>query len=84
MVVVAQPREVPSRSGRRPARLDAARRDGGLVAGERALVAIAALLFAVSTAVTVAWCRSMSAIGDMRMPGGWTMSMAWMRRPGQT
>src|SRR3954451_13791871 len=26
----------------------------------------------------------MSAIGEMRMPGGWTMSMAWMRMPGQT
>jgi predicted metal-binding membrane protein len=26
----------------------------------------------------------MSALGDMPMPGGWTMSMAWMRMPGQT
>jgi len=26
----------------------------------------------------------MSAMGGMAMPGGWTMSMAWMRRPGQT
>jgi predicted metal-binding membrane protein len=26
----------------------------------------------------------MSAMGDMPMPGGWTMSMAWMRMPGQT
>jgi predicted metal-binding membrane protein len=26
----------------------------------------------------------MSAMGDMPMPGGWTMSMAWMRAPGQT
>jgi predicted metal-binding membrane protein len=26
----------------------------------------------------------MSAIGGMLMPGGWTMSMAWMRMPGQT
>jgi predicted metal-binding membrane protein len=26
----------------------------------------------------------MSAIGEMPMPGGWTMSMAWMRMPGQT
>jgi hypothetical protein len=22
--------------------------------------------------------------GEMLMPGGWTMSMAWMRMPGQT
>jgi predicted metal-binding membrane protein len=26
----------------------------------------------------------MSAIGEMPMPGGWVMSMAWMRMPGQT
>jgi predicted metal-binding membrane protein len=26
----------------------------------------------------------MSAMGQMPMPGGWTMSMAWMRMPGQT
>jgi predicted metal-binding membrane protein len=26
----------------------------------------------------------MSAMGAMPMPGGWTMSMAWMRMPGQT
>src|SRR5213076_1909225 len=30
------------------------------------------------------WCASMSAVGEMPMPGGWTMSMAWMRMPGQT
>ena len=47
-------------------------------------MAVAALLFAASTAVTVVWCASMSAMGGMPMPGGWTMSMAWMRMPGQT
>jgi predicted metal-binding membrane protein len=26
----------------------------------------------------------MSAMGEMPMPGGWTMAMAWMRMPGQT
>jgi len=26
----------------------------------------------------------MSTMGGMPMPGGWTMSMAWMRMPGQT
>ena len=26
----------------------------------------------------------MSPMGDMPMPGGWTMSMAWVRMPGQT
>ena len=43
-----------------------------------------ALLFAGNAALTVAWCASMSAMGGMQMPGGWTMSMAWMRMPGQT
>ena len=44
----------------------------------------AALLFAASTAVTIVWCRSMSGMEGMPMPGGWRMSMAWMRIPGQT
>jgi hypothetical protein len=26
----------------------------------------------------------MLAMGEMPMPGGWTMSMAWMWMPGQT
>jgi predicted metal-binding membrane protein len=58
------------------------------VASERAtrntFFSISALLFAASVAVTIVWCGSMSAMGGMRMPGGWTMSMAWMRMPGQT
>ena len=51
---------------------------------ERALLAVAALLFAASAAVTIVWCNSMSAMGGMTMAGGWTMSMAWMRMPGQS
>jgi predicted metal-binding membrane protein len=47
-------------------------------------VAACASLFAVSAAVTIAWCESMSSMGEMPMPGDWTMSMAWMRMPGQT
>ena len=47
-------------------------------------LAVCALLFLASAAVTIAWCASMSAMGGMGMPGGWTMSMAWMRMPGQT
>lgn len=43
----------------------------------------AALVFVASAAVTVAWCGSMSAMPGMEMPGGWVMSMAWMRMPGQ-
>jgi predicted metal-binding membrane protein len=49
-----------------------------------AFFGVSALLFAASTAVTIVWCESMSAMGEMPMPGGWTMSMAWMRMPGQT
>ena len=51
---------------------------------QRSFVGVSALLFAASAAVTIAWCESMSAMGGMPMPGGWTMSMAWMRMPGQT
>jgi predicted metal-binding membrane protein len=49
-----------------------------------AFFGVSALLFAASTAVTILWCASMSAMDGMPMPGGWTMSMAWMRMPGQT
>jgi predicted metal-binding membrane protein len=51
---------------------------------QQAFFVVAALLFAASSAVTVVWCESMSAMGEMPMPGGWAMSMAWMRMPGQT
>ena len=44
---------------------------------------VSVLLFAAATAVTIAWCASMSEMGGMEMPGGWTMSMAWMPMPGQ-
>jgi predicted metal-binding membrane protein len=53
-------------------------------ASQRAFFGVAALLFAASTAVTVLWCGSMSGMGGMSMTGGATMSMAWMRMPGQT
>jgi len=49
-----------------------------------AFFAVSALLFAASAVVTVVWCASMSAMGEMAMPGEWTMSMVWMRMPGQT
>ncbi|HKC16132.1 MAG TPA: DUF2182 domain-containing protein [Steroidobacteraceae bacterium] len=51
---------------------------------QRALAGSAALLFAASATVAISWCESMSAMGGMAMPGGWTMSMAWMRVPGQS
>ncbi len=51
---------------------------------QRTFFGVSALLFAASAAVTVVWCASMSAMGGMTMPGGWTMSMAWMLMDGQT
>ena len=51
---------------------------------ERAFLGVSALLFAVSAPATILWCGSMSAMGGMAMPGGWTMSMAWMRMPGES
>jgi predicted metal-binding membrane protein len=59
----------------------------GMVSGrasERAFFVILALLFAASAAVTIVGCATMSAMGEMPMPGGWMMSMAWMRMPGQS
>ena len=50
----------------------------------RIFFGVPALLFVASTTLTIVWCGSMSAMGGMRMPGGWTLSMAWMRMPGQT
>jgi len=51
---------------------------------QRTFFAISALLFAASAAVTIVWCATMRATGGMPMPGGWMMSMAWMRMPGHT
>jgi predicted metal-binding membrane protein len=54
------------------------------MASERAFFGAAAVIFAASAALTARWCASMSAMGGMPMPGDWTMSMVWMRMPGQT
>jgi predicted metal-binding membrane protein len=40
-------------------------------------------MFAASATVTLLACRSMSRAHEMAMPG-WTMSMVWMRMPGET
>jgi predicted metal-binding membrane protein len=53
-------------------------------ASHRAFLGVSALLFAAGAAVTIVQSMSMSAMGEMPMPGGWTMSMAWMRMPGQS
>ena len=54
------------------------------LASDRAFLAVATLLFGGSVAMTIVWCVSMSAMSGMPMPGGWTMTMMWMRMPGQT
>src|SRR5260370_15322066 len=64
--------------------LEMSRRMASERTSQQAFLGVSALLFAVSTAVTILWCASMSAMGGMPMPGGWTMSMAWMPMPGQT
>ncbi len=51
---------------------------------KQAFVGTSALLFAASAALTIVWCGSMSTMATMPMPGGWVMSMTWMRMPGQT
>ncbi|MGF6899132.1 DUF2182 domain-containing protein [Paraburkholderia sp. GAS348] len=55
-----------------------------MLVSQRAFLSVSALLFAVSAAVTIVSAASMSAMGEMPMPGGWTMSTAWMRMCGQT
>jgi predicted metal-binding membrane protein len=53
-----------------------------LRADERGFLGASSLLFLVSAAATIYWCMQMS--GGMPMPGGWTMSMVWMRTPGES
>ena len=50
---------------------------------DRRFVGVSALLFANNATTTIVWCASMS-MAKMSMPGGWLMSMAWMRMPGQS
>src|SRR5437879_4580376 len=64
--------------------LEISRRMASERASQQAFFGVSALLFAASAALTIVWCASMSAMSEMPMPGGWTMSMAWMRMRGQT
>ena len=52
------------------------------LARHRVFLGTSALLFFVSVETTMYFCQSMS--GGMAMPGGGTMSMAWMRMQGQS
>ncbi|MFM0738715.1 DUF2182 domain-containing protein [Paraburkholderia xenovorans] len=53
-------------------------------ASQRSFVGVSGLLFVTGVAATVLCCTSMSTMSGMPMPGGWTMSMAWLRMCGQT
>jgi predicted metal-binding membrane protein len=57
---------------------------GGGRVSQRTFLGVSALLFAGCVAMTVVWQRTMPAICRTPMTGGWTMSMAWTRMPGQT
>src|SRR6266581_3559570 len=79
----APPRDVTRRAsgGAATTSTTSAEREGVMAserASQRAFFGVSALLFAASAAATIVWCASMSAMGEMTMPGGWTMSMAWM------
>jgi len=52
-------------------------------ASRRVLLGVSVLLFAASAALTVVRSISMSAQA-VPMPGGWSLSMVWLRMPGQT
>jgi len=43
---------------------------------------LSALVFVASAAGTILWSRALAE--GMAMPGGWTVSMAWMPMPGET
>src|SRR6266446_2037966 len=45
-------------------------------------IGVCVLAFVAGVSATVYFCRSMCC--EMEMPGGWTMSMMWMRMHGQT
>jgi len=56
---------------------------GGVASSQSAeFIAVCVLAFVASVAATVYFCHSVCC--DMKMPGGWTMSMMWMPMPGQT
>ena len=53
-------------------------------ASRRIFFGVAALLFAASATLTIVGCASMAAMGELPMPGGWALSMAWMPMCGRT
>lgn len=69
----------PATDGSRSIRYPDARR-----ASRGLFLCICTLLFATSAILTSIACSSMSSMGEMPMPGGWSMSMMWMPMPRQT
>src|ERR1700721_3058223 len=74
---------LPSKNGTRDSK-NVGARFAFVQASQRSIIGVSTLVFAVCALVTVLCCSSMPAMGKMRMPGDWTMSMAWMRMPGQS
>src|ERR1700722_1440049 len=74
---------LPSKNGTRDSK-NVGARFAFVQASQRSIIGVSTLVFAVCALVTVLCCSSMPAMGKMRMPGDWTMSMACMRMPGQS
>ncbi|HUQ80447.1 MAG TPA: DUF2182 domain-containing protein [Gemmatimonadaceae bacterium] len=55
-----------------------------VVNSRRVFLGIMTIVVAASAAVTIVTGESMSAMGEMPMPGGWTMSHMWMLMPRQS
>jgi predicted metal-binding membrane protein len=54
------------------------------VPGDGTLLGVSTLVFTIALTGTIAGSTSMSPMGEMTMPGGWTMSTIWMRMPGES
>jgi predicted metal-binding membrane protein len=63
-----------------PQRINLVGRDEAMASTR--FIAICVLAFVLSVSATVYFCRSVCC--EMEMPGGWNMSMMWMRMRGQT
>jgi predicted metal-binding membrane protein len=57
---------------------------GARCSARAAFYSVCGLLFAISVGATIAACLSMSAMGELPMHGGWSLSMMWMPMCGQT
>jgi predicted metal-binding membrane protein len=63
-----------------PQRINLIGRDEAMASAR--FIAVCVLAFIASVSATVYFCRSMCC--EIQMPGGWTMSMMWMRMRGQS